>query len=109
MLVYISAPYSSAIDKDDHMKFVMRCIGAYMVANPGEFAVSPLCNHYALNGNPALGTDWTFWKDYSFELLNKCEKMVVLVMHGTDTSVGVHGEVTMAKELGIPVFYLPVA
>ena len=109
MLVYISAPYSSAPDKDEHMEFVMRCIGAYMVVNPGEFAVSPLCNHYALAGNPALGTDWAFWKAYSLELLTKCEKMVVLVMHGTDTSVGVHGEVTMAKELGIPVFYLPVA
>lgn len=103
MLVYLSAPYSSVVDKDKHMGLLMKFAGEYMLSHPGEFIVTPLTNHYALDHVPGLGADWNFWKNYSLDLLCKCDRMLVIEMDGTDTSTGVKAEIKHAIELGIEI------
>jgi len=105
MLVYFAAPYSSIVDKDSYMNAIMKCIGEYMLAHPGEHVVTPLVNHFALPHVPLLGTDWNFWKEFSLELISKCSKVVVLVVPGV-TSAGVTAEVAKATEWNIPIEYI---
>lgn len=106
MLVYLSAPYSSIDNKKELMDSIMSFTGAHMIMYPYDHIVSPLFNHFTLEHVPALGGDYTFWKNYSRDLLRRCDKMIVLKFPGWDTSAGVSDEIEIAKLLCLPVSYL---
>lgn len=105
MLVYLAAPYSSIGDKESHMRYIMKCMGRFMVKYQNEYMVSPLTNHFSLGQVPELGTDWEFWEGFSETLMARCDKLVVLQMNGTEESTGVQAEIALAKKMGIPVVY----
>lgn len=106
MLVYFAAPYSGHADKEQLMLDFMTISGRYMLTYPGQHAVSPLFNHYSLKHVPEMGSDWEFWKQYSTDLIRRCDKLVVVQFEGWDTSKGVDGEIQLAQFLGIPIVYV---
>lgn len=75
----------------------------------GNVVISPLMCHYLLSFAPALGTDWATWKNYSLELLTKCDELWVLMLPGWELSEGVKQEIKSAEDLGIPVRYISMA
>jgi len=105
-LVYLSAPYSKYTNKSALMMAIMTISGIYQLRNQGHHVVSPLFNHYSLNNVPGLGSDYAFWKDYSRNLLKRCDKVVVIKAPGWEESSGVEDEVKLAKELGIKVEFV---
>ena len=109
MLVYLSAPYSSTSDKSHLFETIMRTSGLYMLRNKGEHVVSPLFNHPSLALVPGMGSDYNFWGDYSRELLQKCDKLIVLKYPGWDKSTGVQDEIATASTAKIPILYLELA
>ena len=106
MLVYVSAPYSEVSDKDSLMRTIAAFSGRYMLANPGEYAVSGLMHHYAIKEEPALGTDYKFWKEWCDLCMAVCTKMVVLTVPGWSTSEGVAAEIEYAKKVNMPIAYI---
>ena len=109
MLVYLSAPYSSVPDKDHLYQSVMRTSGLYMIRNQGARVVSPLFCVPSLSLVPEMGSDYNFWGDYSRELLQKCEKLIVLKYPGWDESTGVKDEIATALAANILVEYLELS
>ena len=112
-MVYLASPYTSFKDKNSFMEEFMYVSGAYMVKNPGHFCVSPLFNHFSLESNPGLGTDWEFWKKYSYTLLDRLspvngDYLLVANFACTKDSVGVMAEVFAAAIRNIPTFILDV-
>ncbi len=108
MLVFLSAPYSAVPDKAHLYETVMRTSGLYMIRNQGARVVSPLFFAPALPLVPEMGSDYNFWGDYSRELLQKCEKVIVLKYPGWDESTGVKDEIATALTAKIPVEYLEI-
>lgn len=106
MLVYLSAPYSAMPDKNELMRAVKYAAGRYMLANKGAHVVTPLYNHFLLGMFPEMGSDYEFWKSYSLDLLRRCDKLLVLKLHGWQTSTGVCEEIRVAEELQLPIEYL---
>jgi Domain of unknown function (DUF1937). len=75
----------------------------------GVFTVSPLLKHLLLTYT-ALPGDWAYWGTYSETLLKQCDSMIVLTMHGWDTSTGVQAEIKLCRDMGKPVEFIdPVA
>jgi hypothetical protein len=109
MLVFLSGPYSSTPDKNHLYESIMRASSLYMIRNQGARVVSPLFYHPALALVPEMGSDYNFWGDYSRELLQKCEKVIVLKYPGWDESTGVKDELATASAANIPVEYLEYA
>ena len=106
MLVYVASPYSSVPDKHQLMRTVAQTCGKYMLAYPGQYAVSGLIHHYALSEVEGLGTDYEFWKNWCETFLRKCEKLVVLTIPGWNTSTGVAAEIQLAKSLNMPIEFI---
>lgn len=106
MIVYIAAPYSNVPDKEALMSDIEKFCADYMVSNPGCYAITGLCHHYALKHNSKLGSTWNFWKDFCIEFLSRCDKLIVLTFPGWDTSAGVAAEIRYAQSLGIPIEYI---
>ena len=101
MLNYLAAPYTSVVDKDELMKKIMTFIGKYHLANSEDQIVSPLLNHFSLPHVPGLGSDWEFWKNYSENLIKRCDKIIVLNIPGWRESVGVQAEIELATTNGL--------
>lgn len=104
-LVYLAAPYSDP-DPDvvkDRITEFCRCDAA--LNKQGIFTVSPLLKHLVLQHSD-LPSDWNYWKDYSLELLKQCEKMIVIMMDGWTSSIGVLAEINLCHDMGIPIEYI---
>lgn len=108
MLAYVAAPYSAFRDKNQLMRDIARISADYMIAHPGQFLVSGLCNHYACLENPTLGTDFAFWKEFCVDLMRRCDKLIVIRFGGWDESVGVRGEIHLAMTLGLPIEFIDI-
>lgn len=107
-MIYVAAPYSNIADVDAHMDNFARLCGKYMEENEGAHLISPLYHHWTLKQIPTMGTTYVYWRDFSRNLLKRCDSMIVLMFEGWKESGGVQDEITYAEELGIPIVYLEV-
>lgn len=105
MLVYLSSPYSNVKNKENLMRDIARFSAQYMLAHPGEYAVSGLVHHYATLECDELGTDYQFWKEWCELFISKCDKVVVIMFPGWHNSTGVTAEIELAHKLNKPVEY----
>ena len=106
MLIYLAAPYSSIGDKKKLMQDFVTFAGRYMVENPSDQIVSPLFNHFCLEHVPELGSDWSFWKNYSEALMKRCDKLIVLAYDGWKESPGVQAEIKLSQEIGLDAYII---
>jgi hypothetical protein len=105
MLAYLAAPYThkdQSVTRERMRRF--HAIDAQLM-NQGVFTVSPLLKDTIVVTHGIAGT-WDYWKEYSQVLLRRCDKMIVLMFPGWESSVGVQTEIQIAMEFNIPVeFY----
>lgn len=104
-MYYLAAPYSRVDDKEMLMHHVMQFAGAQMKAHHIH-VVSPLFMHYSLPLVPGLGDDYQVWGDYSRNLLQRCDRLIVMTFPGWQESTGVQDEIRLAKELGLDITYI---
>jgi hypothetical protein len=102
---YIAAPYG---DKSrDVVEARIQTYEMYdaMLVVLGHFTFSPLDKHHKLKYANIPG-DYKYWEYYCKAMLKLSAGVVVLMLKGWDTSVGVQDEIKYATELGIPVYYV---
>lgn len=66
--------------------------------------VSPLLFHEIVKEHE-LPNNFAYWDKYSFNLLKRCDKMIVLCLNGWKESKGVQAEIKFCEDNGIPVEY----
>ena len=74
----------------------------------GNAVFSPIAHSHALVEH-GLPIDWSFWEQHDRHHLTHCDEVVVLMPDGWEASVGVRGEVRIAKEMNKPVRYTDIA
>jgi hypothetical protein len=100
-MIFISSPYSNnpSVNYDKVALFCAQQIAA------GEFVFSPVVMGHHLLPLLDIPGDWSFWSNYCEHFLSKCDKMIVLVTEGWDSSVGVAEEIKIADRLKIPIYF----
>lgn len=102
---YISAPYSSAIDKDKRMQQVTTHSAKCLQAN--QYIICPLTmGHNFIKTGVELPFDSHWWLGWCLALLSKCKEMDVLMLEGWNESIGVKAEIGFAKENNIKINYI---
>lgn len=71
----------------------------------GDNIVSPMTLEPALQYDSSIPYSWEYWSRYGKKMLGICNKLVVVKLPGWDTSVGVQGEIEIAKQLGLEIEY----
>ena len=71
----------------------------------GLYVFSPISHSHPIALAGGLPLDWQYWEGYDREILKHCGALVVLAVDGWQQSAGVKGEVKIAEELGIGVFF----
>lgn len=106
-IVYIAVPYS-------HPDLAVRsyrveCANklAAMYIEEGEAVYSPLSMWHAVAQGNKLPTGFNYWGKVDKILLRYTKLLSVLKIEGWNESRGVRAEVELAKELKIPITYIP--
>lgn len=102
-LIYLAAPYS---DPDPRIvlarMYAFDAVVADLLREGASFPISPLMNHSIL-GRHTIPGNWEFWQHYSRRLLARCDELMIIELPGWDQSVGVQGELELAKSLSLPI------
>lgn len=110
-MVYLAAPYSVKHDDpavvaqtiEERMEALSRVDVALM--GRGVHTITPLLKHYTLAHSDGA-SDWAAFQEYSYNLIDRCDALYVLMLEGWDVSQGVTAEIKYAKELKMQIVYL---
>ncbi len=102
-MIYIGSPYSdpSPLVRNDRAYRV----GAFAAscAKKGLVVYCPIASWHHLAKEHGLPSDFQFWKRLNFGILRHCTEMYVLCLAGWNKSIGLTGEIELARNLYIPV------
>lgn len=104
--VYLATPYTSEHKDVELYRFNTVNKVASELMRKGVHLFSPISHTRPIAEADGLPHNFAFWKDYDTKILGFCTHLFVLTLPGWRTSVGVTAEIAIAKERGLPVYYL---
>ena len=103
-MIYLASPYTHPDADVREQRFEAACRAASRLLQEGHPVFAPI-----VHGHPmvscGLPTDWSFWSPFCRQYIEACQQVVVLMLDGWETSVGVQAEIEIATSLGKPVWY----
>ena len=106
MLIYLATPYSHPDPAVMQTRFVRACEIAGRMMAKGQFVFAPIVHGHPLAVRCELPRDWEYWRRYCAEMIGNASKLVVVKMDGWEDSVGIKGEIAIARRLGVPVEFM---
>lgn len=104
-IIYLASPYSHPDERVRTRRYIATREFVYDRLNAGFAVVSPIVYCHQFARDFSAPTDAKAWLHLNQELLLRCEEVWVLKLQGWDESVGVLGEISTAKFLGLPLHY----
>jgi hypothetical protein len=103
-VIYLSSPYTDPELEVRAWRFCAACQAAAHLLRSGHLVFSPVAHTHPISLF-GLPTEWEFWERQDRALLERCDRLVVLMLDGWRESLGVQAEIRIAAELGIPTEY----
>jgi hypothetical protein len=98
-IIYLAVPYSHPDEAVRLERFHRVNAAAASLMAQGICVFSPVSHsHPIASSGIELPTGWEFWGAYCHTMLSACKKLLVLKLEGWDKSIGVAGEIKLAKE-----------
>lgn len=106
ILSYLASPYSDPnLAIREHRYHEALRVTARLLKS-GQLVYSPIVHNHPIATIWSLGTSWDQWQELDKEMLRRCDKLLVLRLPGWDRSVGVGHEISIARELNLPIEHL---
>ena len=105
-MIYLASPYSHDDPAVQEQRFQQVCRVAAAMMRDGQHVFSPIAHTHPIAQHGDLPGHWQYWEAFDRWFIERCEKVVVLMLPGWKESRGVQAEIRIAEELGIPVEYL---
>ncbi len=103
-LAYLASPYSHPDPAVMQERFEQACKAAAELMRVGVMVFSPIAHSHPI-AQYGLPKEWGFWQEYDRIMLAKCDRIIVLMLPGWQTSAGVRNELRFAVDAGLPVEY----
>lgn len=100
-MIYLAGPHTGC--EEYSFKFLTKYAAG--LVEEGHFVFSPITHCYPMAQSAGLPVDFGYWGDYNKKMLSLCDCLVVLELPGWNRSRGVNAEISLAYELGIPVYF----
>lgn len=104
-LIYLASPYSDPNPSVRELRFEMARLATANLLRQGLAVYSPIV--YGKDLEKIIGTDYLSWKVMNDAMLESASSVVVLKLDGWEKSLGVTYEIDKAKQLNLPIAYLP--
>lgn len=100
-ILYLASPYSNGSEDVRERRYRMACRATAELIRLGWNVYSPIVHghHLVRHGLP---TDFWFWQEHDFAMIERCHSLVVLPIDGWRESIGVVAELRFAEKRGIP-------
>ena len=72
----------------------------------GITPISPITQAHPIRKDHGLEKSFDFWAEHDFNMILRCDMVLVLMQNGWQDSPGVQQEVQFAKQNNIPVIYI---
>lgn len=105
-MIYLAGPYSHPDPFVREQRFQAACAATAQLFRSGCFVFSPIIHGHPLVGY-GLPIEWPFWEPFAKQLIRWSTSVVVLMLDGWHSSVGVRAEIEIATDAAIPVHYMP--
>lgn len=104
-MVYVASPYnnSNPYIVEQNFKHVTEFVAN--LCSQGITAFSPITYGHTLINHHELPSDWDYWENFCFSFLKRCDKMIVYMMPGWETSRGVQEEIKFADKNKIKIVF----
>jgi hypothetical protein len=104
-MIYLASPYTHPDEGVRKWRFHEACRAAAALLRAGVTVFSPIAHSHPIS-RFGMPTSREFWSQIDREYLSRCDVLAVLTLAGWRESVGVQGEIELAREMGIPVVYV---
>lgn len=104
-MIYLASPYSHNSRDIRQERFCQAVEHAAMMMRAGEHVFSPIAHTHPIASH-GLPKGFDFWESFDRWYIERCDKVVVLMLRGWEDSNGVEWEVKFATDRGMPVYYL---
>jgi hypothetical protein len=105
-MIYLACPYSHHDESVRDQRFLAACRATAELIREGHTVFAPVLIGHSL-ANEGLPGDWEFWEPHDREQLEQASAVVVLMLPGWEESVGVQAEIEIARNLGLPIVFMP--
>lgn len=105
-IYYLASPYTHKSPEKKKWRAKKVTEAAIALLKNGIYTFAPIAYNAPWERKDLPG-DWSFWEKFDKAFIERFDGIIVLQLAGWDTSIGVTAEIEYAKELGLPVFYLP--
>jgi len=105
-MIYLASPYSHLDPAVRQKRFEAVCQVAADLIRQGYVVFSPIAHSHVI-AQHGLPTNWEFWEEQDRQFIAACDQVWVLMIDGWEQSRGIHAELTLAKQLGKPIRFLP--
>ena len=104
-LWYIASPYShpDPLTMSQRVVDVAACVDAIVKNYDNVKPQSPILETVGMNDRGVIPKEG--WYKYDFGLLNKADRLIVLMLDGWESSIGVGLEIAFALGRGMPISY----
>lgn len=105
-MIYLAAPYSHPDPLKRELRYQLVTDYAAALMRHGHEVFSPITHSHPIACRGGLPVEWYFWRSMNRAILAVCDRVVVLKLDGWQQSKGVHAEIKIAQEYGLPVEYM---
>jgi hypothetical protein len=105
-LIYLASPYNHADEEVRERRFHEVCYFASVLMRGGVKLFCPIAHTHPIAEAGGLPKGWDYWGEYDKLMLAACSGLWIAPIDGWQESVGVAGEVEIAKARGLPIRYV---
>lgn len=105
-MIYLASPYSHPDAFVREERYLRASKALTWLLERKRWAYSPIVHCHELAKIGGLPGDASFWREYDFYMLSKCDLFMMLRIEGWEASKGMRAEREEAQRLNIPWEYL---
>lgn len=105
-MVYLAGPYTHRLRRIRHERYRRLTKASAILIEKNVINFSPITQSHEQCRAYKLPHKWKFWKHVDTEFVRRCDELWILEEPGWDKSVGVAGEIKIAKKLGKPIYMI---
>lgn len=104
-MIYLAAPYTHPDPEVVKQRIEAFYKKQVQLIHKGHYVVSPLDKIHMATIHQ-IKTNWDWWKEYSAELMDRCDTVYILMLDGWEESIGVQEEIKLAISMKKPIYYV---
>lgn len=105
-MIYLACPYSHPDSNVREYRFMKANQMAARLMRAGHIVYSPISHTHPIAVDGGLPLDWVYWQSVDEFYIRLCERVIVLMLTGWESSKGVQAEIEIARALDKPVEFM---